>query len=725
MLAKGNMMLALAQTNRETRNVYFKVLDRNPPETTDVTSQAQYINSLLSEAKTRAIGLRFIIDYLNQCSHNIIQEKASHWLSIIIRACNVKEVGSYGELIYEALALLVIKIQTVADTSKCFGTMYLLKFYESLSLMEQETSLCCTIAVLKSIKQCLKYYPGPSKCGRHLVMRYLVTILDSNDQDVVYQSGCCWLLLQQVRNNSKSIESFNDKTEWQYYQIGLLGNLNTLLYQTFPNYKNVFNTTDISYNLKPFVIILQGDPIERAAHMFRRFWNIIEFLKIALSHPYPSHKLMHPFKILNLVQRGLEINSANCGSGQSIDDTLLAHFLPQIHIKLLELLEVLIDICHTHLRVQFRVITDLLLETLKNTKGSLLDGSQIQSIYLRCKVYKVTMLWLNTFFEGNGYDLIIEHLIKNIFEDTQICQPDICLVFASPSQKSPEYKRKDSTTPKQSFQKKIIINGSSALVCVQALRSLQAVLASLGHLLKPSLLMDIFTSILEIGFQIVEKRIIVQKPYSDWKSRLEVYKTLFTFIRLRNIRFSQPTEIILHILKKAHNTDPSLKVRNKCKLMIDAFGNVIHPIKESFIIKFHAEKIQCASTSIKPQQNLIYKRQVDCSQNKEDFENYHLDKCNISTIKLSKSIYKRDSEFIPLGILHKTEKATTCIDKAALIAIPFTVDDDKNISDEIKTTTKLQTEKKSEYNSIAFTQSNKCDDDYIAELEAAFVDELK
>jgi len=72
---------------------------------TDVTSQAQYINSLLSEAKTRAIGLRFIIDYLNQISHNIIQEKASHWLSIIIRACNAKEVGSYGELIYEALGM--------------------------------------------------------------------------------------------------------------------------------------------------------------------------------------------------------------------------------------------------------------------------------------------------------------------------------------------------------------------------------------------------------------------------------------------------------------------------------------------------------------------------------------------------------------------------------------------------------------------------------------------
>lgn len=183
---------------------------------------------------------------------------------------------------YFFTALLVVKVQTVADISKWFGATYLLKFYESLSLMKQSTRLCCTISVLKAIKQCLKYYPGPSKSGKHLVMRYLVTILDSNDQDVVYQSGCCWLLLQQVRNNSNNTGSFNDKTQWQHYQIGLLGNLNTLLNQAFPNYESVFNTTAVSHKLEPFELILKGDPIERAAQVSRRVCNIIEFLKIAL-----------------------------------------------------------------------------------------------------------------------------------------------------------------------------------------------------------------------------------------------------------------------------------------------------------------------------------------------------------------------------------------------------------------------------------------------------------
>ncbi|KAM8703182.1 hypothetical protein ACLKA7_007891 [Drosophila subpalustris] len=260
--------------------------------------------------------------------------------------------------------------------------------------------------------------------------------------------------------------------------MGLLGNLNTLLNQTFPNYENVFNTTVESHKLEPFELILQGDPIERAAQVSRRVCNIIEFLKIALSYPYSTPKLIHPTKILSLVQRGLGINLANSGSSPNIDTMFFGHFLPQIQTKLLELLEVLIDICHTHLRMHFRLITDLLLGTLKNTKGSAADGSQIQFINLRSKVYEITMLWVTTFVDGSLYDLIIEHLIKNIFEDIKICQTDICLVSAPLSKKSPGSK--------------------------------------FGHLLKPSLLKNIFNSILEIGVQICEKRIIMQQPYSDW-----------------------------------------------------------------------------------------------------------------------------------------------------------------------------------------------------------------
>ncbi|XP_034475598.1 proline-, glutamic acid- and leucine-rich protein 1 isoform X2 [Drosophila innubila] len=683
MLRNGNMLYALAQTNRETRNVYLNVVDHSVQDT-DVTTQAQSINSLLSEAKTRAIGLRFLIEYLNRSTQNVIQDKASHWLSIVLRACNLKEIRSYGELIYETLALLVAKIQTIPDISKWFGATYLLKFYESLSLMEQRTSLCCTISVLKSIKQCLKYYPGPSKSGKNLVMRYLVTVLDSNDQDVVYQSGCCWLLLQQVRNNSNNTGSFNDKTQWQHYQIGILGNLNTLLNEAFPNYENVCNTIVVSHKLEPFELILKGDPIERAAQASRRFCNIIEFLKIALSFPYSSHKLIHPTKILGLVQRGLGMNFTNCETSPSIDTMFLGHFLPQMHTKLLELLEVLIDICHTHLRMHFPLITDLLLATLKNTKCLSIGGTPLHFINLRCKVYEVTRLWLTTFVEGSGYDLILEHLIKNIFEDIQICQTDICLVSAPLSKKSPGNKNKEAylTKSEKSFPRKTIINKSAELVCGQALRCLQAVLLSVGHLLKPSFLKDIFNTILEIGVQIYEKRIIMQYPYNDWHNRLEVYETLFAFISLRNLSYPPPTEIIIHMLIEAYSKDPRFEVRSRCKIMIDSIEKILHPQKESLIFKLHVENLISATKSVEPQKNVIYKNPIEALQKKENLNSFQSDTIDHTTVQISKSANGETSEFIPLGILKKTQISSTamsienqvCIDKPAVSDIMVTFD---------------------------------------------------
>lgn len=50
--------------------------------------------------------------------------------------------------------------------------------------------------------------------------------------------------------------------------------------------------------------------------------------------PYPSAKQIEPKKILNLIHRGLSL---------TVDDMCFSHFLPNMHIKLLDLLEVLIN----------------------------------------------------------------------------------------------------------------------------------------------------------------------------------------------------------------------------------------------------------------------------------------------------------------------------------------------------------------------------------------------
>lgn len=164
--------------------------------------------------------------------------------------------------------------------SKWFGATYLLKFYESLSGKQKSTR--CTIAILKALAQCLKYYPGPSKSGKPLVTNYLITLLDSRDQDVVYQSGCCWLQLQQVRDNANSIGGFNEKTQWHEYQIALISNLNTLLNEAYPSYDDISNDIVENNKFKYFALTLEGDPVVRATQVSQRFCNLVIYLQVAL-----------------------------------------------------------------------------------------------------------------------------------------------------------------------------------------------------------------------------------------------------------------------------------------------------------------------------------------------------------------------------------------------------------------------------------------------------------
>ncbi|KRF80941.1 uncharacterized protein Dvir_GJ25595, isoform A [Drosophila virilis] len=421
MFRGGDMLNTFAQ---DYQSVYLNVLGQNYYGAS-AASQSQSITVLLFKTKTRSIGLRFLIKYLNQFPSNF-QDKANVWLTVLIRTCNSKEISLYGELIFEALELLVIQIQVAPEISKWFGSTCIGKIYESLWLLEKHTTTCCKISALKAVKQCLKYYPGPSKSGKLLVLRYLQTLVDCCNPEVVHESGNCWLLLQQIRGNFNNVGCNTDKCQWEDLQIGLLGSINDLLNEVFPNNKD--DKVATKDRLECFTLVLDEDPIKRSTQVCRRFCNLIDFLKIALSQPYSSTKLIYPKKIINLIQHGLGSSYANCVNYENMDGMCFGNLIPQMHTKLFELLEVLINICHTHLRMHFRLISSILLDSLKKTKWSTPEGFPIQLINLRIQIYKVTTSWLSTFAEGSGCDLIAEYFVNDLLEDIIIRRTDIYLL---------------------------------------------------------------------------------------------------------------------------------------------------------------------------------------------------------------------------------------------------------------------------------------------------------
>ncbi|XP_064556851.1 proline-, glutamic acid- and leucine-rich protein 1 isoform X2 [Drosophila montana] len=690
MFRAGDMLNTFAQ---EDQNVNPNVLDQNY-NGASAASQAQSITLLLLKTKTRSIGLRFLIKYLNQFP-NIFHDKANVWLTIIIRTCNSKEISLYGHLIFEALALLVIQIQVSPEIVKWFGSTCIGKIYESLWLLEKNTTTCCKISALKALKQCLKYYPGPSKSGKLLVLRYLLTLVDCCNPEVVYESGNCWLLLQQVRGNFNNVGCNTDKSQWEDLQIGLLGSINDLLNEVFPNYKD--ENIAIKYRLECFTLVLEGDPIKKAAQVCRRFCNLIDFLKIALSEPYSSTKLIYPRKILNLVQHGLGSSYANCVNYENMDGMCFGNLVPQMHTKLFELLEVLINICHTHLRMHFRLISSILLESLRKTKWSTPEGFPIQLINLRIQVYKVTSSWLSTFAEGSGCDLIAEYFVKDLLEDVIIRRTDI-YVLSIAQQKNiskRKCKKNNHTILEPYFQSGSITNKNKGALCKQALQCIQKVLEAVGFLLKPQLLKVMLTNLLETSVQIFQNSMRIQNPYNEWDCRLELYKTLLHFFKLRNIPCYLPTDIILYVLQESLKKDPSSDLRLSYKSLIASVEITVHPQRENINLKVDTQNSR--------QQNSKY-----------IYENP----------KNTQKIQQKKEETTDNM---RGENENTTNNAAINDILPTTHEDGKKL----EVCSIIFADHSDQYSKADWIANdvkiNKChdDDDFIAELKKAFVDEFK
>ncbi|XP_023034129.2 proline-, glutamic acid- and leucine-rich protein 1 [Drosophila willistoni] len=572
---------SIANANPKSRNIYLDAINKNHTISDDKNVATQTITSMLSKSTSRAIGLRFLIAYLDQdmCSTGVLEKKAHIWLASIMKSCNAMEIRSYGHLIYEALALLIKRIQSTFDVAKTFASTYLFKFFESLSLQEIRDNIPSTISSLNALEQCLRYYPGPSKSGRAMVHKFLASLVDSSDVDVIHGTGQCWLMLQQVRGGAPNDGENKDKGQWRDFQLGILGNLHDLLNVTISSQDEIFERPAISTKLDYFELVLEGDPIERSARVCRRFCNLVDYLKIALSEPFPVKKCIYPKRILNLIQRGLGLKLTSYRNNSNIDNLCFGSLLPELHFKLLELLEVLITICNTHLRMHFRLILSILLDSLKNTKPATSKEPQENFVNLRSSVYKVITLWCSVLNDGSRCEIISDYLIKEILDDVR---PVV-------TNKSSELQRPNNL-PRRKKDVQLLNNEVTGIVktsslCQEAFRCLQNLLHSSGHLIKHTIIKDVYNTLLIICIQMQQNLHSKSEQPHDWKYRAEIYKTLTIIVQSRNFRCPPPTEIILYLLDETRSRDSSSEVRLWCQNLIDTIENMLHPQKESVFFK--------------------------------------------------------------------------------------------------------------------------------------------
>lgn len=550
------------------------------------------LTATLKKRESRGLGFRLLICHLSKKDTELADKTGNIWLTLTFQACNATELCSYGDLIFSTLALLIKKIQHDANLSKTFTSTYLAKIFDIISRKEVCDNQSCALAALKAIKLCLEYYPRTIKSGKVAIEKFLLTSLDSSNKDIVAKSGECWLLLQNVRSPSNQ-GNINDKLIWHNYQLLLLKNLNIVIKENFAMSKDTLE----SCTSGPFSITVAKDPLKRTAQNFRRFLNLVEFLKIALSKPFANKKLVSTQLILSFIGHGLSVNGVQKINAH-IDNVCFGIYLTEVKIKLLELLETLIDVCHTHLRMDFRVVLNILLDSLENTKTFLSNGNRSQFANVRSIVYRVISKWCATLQEGSHCEIISETLVKEILEDIRQ-QPE--------KRKNPNLTTKNQQKGTISALELLQGNEDKELLVGEAFNCLQKLLSSSGHSLKVSLLKDVHSSLLETCTRIHSDPVRKRHQPVVWSCRLETYKLFVFLLKSRNNNCPPPSEIYLSLLTQSSVFGNNTKLRRSFKALSEELEPYLHPQKININFK----------RSFELKHNLGHREEDNLSENKE------------------------------------------------------------------------------------------------------------
>lgn len=257
------------------------------------------------------------------------------------------------------------------------------------------------------------------------------------------------------------------------------------------------------------------------------------------------------------------------------------------------------------------------------------------------------------------------------------------------------------------------------------------------------MLQDIFNTVLEVGVEMLQKQKLFENPYNDWHCRLELYKTLFVFISTRNFSYNPPTEIILYILEESCKHDPCFEISTNIRIMIESFERTLHPQKEGLIFERVPQIIKGSSLvaeSFQIERNDTIVGHIELRKSDEITEDVEM---SAPTIAASDEVPNPITieETTLFKRLKKTEKSpitkTDCNEEVLTkpTKLPIDVKDHNqlaisktNINKEVKSLKECTADSKESSNDVASITTelkNTDDDEYVAELEAAFVYELK
>ncbi|XP_043861936.1 uncharacterized protein LOC120448286 isoform X2 [Drosophila santomea] len=247
-----------------------------------------------------------------------------------------------------------------------------------------------------------------------------------------------------------------------------------------------------------------------------------------------------------------------------------------MHMKFLELLEIVIETCYTHLRMDYRLVLNILLDGLeKKRKSMFLEANSKEVLNMRVVVYRVISLWCSTLQEGSHCEIIEDTLIKELLGDMLSRVPT-----SIKNESGPHLKQSPETL--FSMLKFSLCNEDYDELRQQAHSCLQKFLLSSGHLIKQQLLKEVHNTLLGISVQ-MHSHPTKEPKNKELNGRLEVYMSFTILLKLRNYRCPTPSEIIMTLLHESRLFNDSIQLKQSHSL--NFLELMLHPQKADIHFK--------------------------------------------------------------------------------------------------------------------------------------------
>lgn len=399
------------------------------------------------------------------------------------------------------------------------------------------------------------------------------------------------------------------------------------------------------------------------------YQNYLQILYVVIflfcfREPFPVSKSIHVMKIINLIERGLEVNCQTLTRNSIIDNIALGALLPEFHVKLFDLLAGLILILGTNLLIYTKQIVQMIIQSLRWTNTGRAFGTKRPYHSVRIAAYNALIGWCRMAGYGSTVEKSAEYLIGDILNDITPFQTEVTLKVLPGARKQltkKARKRLHTAQNDASNMSKVHSNASSSTktlssdagneeLCTTALTSLSQILKVAGPSIKATLHRLLHESIVGLALSVTTATTLHGNLYDSAGCRLALFQTLYNLVECPHHLMPPPFQYAIRVFSMACVRDSSVRVRTACADWMRGLERILHPQKQ--YLNFEVELGDIEKVLRADKLTIVGSNEVKVHQNGEKESNGKADKKNMSANSMS------DDEDLLLQVSDNSSDAT-------------------------------------------------------------------